>query len=479
MKKVVCFLALFMPIAVLAQSDVLQWTDAATWYFFESDGSNEGLNFQPNTPKKLTPINARFGADGLKESSFVFGGKLGVHGGIFEQSRGALFGPIEHTKSAVMGARGTLAAEAGNEKQKLSVWTDFGANTQMDELGFARFGVRYQRAISEWLNVTAAVDKSHFGYGVRGLFLSRDATAHPFTAVQVNMGNVSVVNQFGFLGVNPESKTEIDYTLDGITASKENRSFYASHAVEWQIVDNLSLLLYDAVVWSAQDGEHYRGFEPLYLNPFGFYRSLEFSVGSSDNALLGMSAKWNTPYGFELYGSGLLDEFLLSEIKAGNGWWGNKFALQGGLRRKSKNTLLGVEAVLVRPFTYSHGKPGQAFVSGGRPLGAKFGAGYTESLVYGVYNKDNAFVRVQMGFAWQGLEEGADPSNNFRSSEYGHTLLGEEPRLILHFRGETNLLTLNSGMSVNGTVETWYNNDPLDCYFFFGVNISSAFGRYF
>ena len=59
-----------------------------------------------------------------------------------------------------------------------------------------------------------------------------------------------------------------------------------------------------------------------------------------------------------LYTQLILDEFLLSEIKSGNGWWANKYGYQFGLKSYDflwvKNLSLQLEYNAVRPFPYKH-----------------------------------------------------------------------------------------------------------------------------
>jgi hypothetical protein len=59
-----------------------------------------------------------------------------------------------------------------------------------------------------------------------------------------------------------------------------------------------------------------------------------------------------------VYGQFLFDEFLLDEITAGDGWWGNKFAFQVGGKYLNvlgvDNLDLQVEYNQARPYTYSH-----------------------------------------------------------------------------------------------------------------------------
>jgi hypothetical protein len=95
-----------------------------------------------------------------------------------------------------------------------------------------------------------------------------------------------------------------------------------------------------------------------YLNPVIFYRAIEQQNGSSDNVLLGFDVKWNAAKHLQLYGQFVLDELIVENLRAGNGWWGNKFAVQAGVKYVDAfglpNLDLQAEVNVVRPYTYSH-----------------------------------------------------------------------------------------------------------------------------
>jgi hypothetical protein len=138
--------------------------------------------------------------------------------------------------------------------------------------------------------------------------------------------------------------------------------------------------VFESVVFSPQDSTNNNTFDPSYLNPVIFYRAIEQQYGSSDNALLGMDFKWNVFKKVSMYGQAVFDEFVLDEITAGNGWWANKFALQGGLKYIDalgvSNLDLQAEVNVVRPYTYSHttqyGSYSNYRQSLAHPLGANF-----------------------------------------------------------------------------------------------------------
>jgi hypothetical protein len=133
---------------------------------------------------------------------------------------------------------------------------------------------------------------------------------------------------------------------------------------------------FDAVIWKT-DSLGSRGFEFSYLNPIIFLRPVEASLDSPDNMMLGANVKYKVFSRTSLYGQLLLDEFKLNEIKAGNGWWGNKHAFQLGLKSYSvgiKNLNLQAELNYVRPYTYQHRSTLQNYAHYNQALAHPYGS---------------------------------------------------------------------------------------------------------
>ena len=111
-------------------------------------------------------------------------------------------------------------------------------------------------------------------------------------------------------------------------------------------------------MFSEDDSTGTDHFRLDYLNPVIFYRAIEQQNGSSDNVILGLDVKWNAARKLSFYGQFILDEFVLDHIMDGDGWWANKFAIQGGAKYIDAfgvpNLDLQGEVNIVRPYTYSH-----------------------------------------------------------------------------------------------------------------------------
>jgi hypothetical protein len=123
-----------------------------------------------------------------------------------------------------------------------------------------------------------------------------------------------------------------------------------------------------------------------YLNPIIFYRPVEYSISYSrqGNAVMGLGFKYKLSDLSHLYGQLVLDEFTLSELRAGNGYWANKFGGQIGFKYFDlfgyENLSFQTEINSARPFTFSHKQPILSYSHYSQPLAHPFGANFLENV---------------------------------------------------------------------------------------------------
>jgi hypothetical protein len=170
-----------------------------------------------------------------------------------------------------------------------------------------------------------------------------------------------------------------------VTSGKYPEKYIAFHHASINIGRKLNLGFFESIVFSPLDpssGTARNSFEVNYFNPIIFYRAIEQQYGSSDNAILGADFKWNVFKGVSLYGQFVLDEFLLAHVKARDGWWANKYALQGGIKYidvlNVPNLDLQVEGNVVRPYTYSHFTSYANYTNYRQPVAHPLGANFNE-----------------------------------------------------------------------------------------------------
>jgi hypothetical protein len=97
-----------------------------------------------------------------------------------------------------------------------------------------------------------------------------------------------------------------------------------------------------------------------------------------------MDARWNIGRSVSLYGQLVLDEFYLKEIRAGNGWWANKFGGQLGMKYINifglDNLDLQLEYNVARPYMHAHQDIYTNYAHYRQPLGHVLGGNFTEVL---------------------------------------------------------------------------------------------------
>ncbi len=165
---------------------------------------------------------------------------------------------------------------------------------------------------------------------------------------------------------------------DGVqTTTRVQRKFLVAHTLGVQLTDSWEVGVTEQTIFSRTTG-----FDAQYLNPVIFYRAVEQDNGSPDNAMIGAHSTLRLGRQAVVYGQYLLDEFKLDELLGGDGWWGNKYALQLGGKWFDVAGATGLDATLeynqVRPFTYGHRFQSIAFTHYDQPLAHPWGAAFQE-----------------------------------------------------------------------------------------------------
>ena len=174
---------------------------------------------------------------------------------------------------------------------------------------------------------------------------------------------------------------DVSRSQSGLSSSGSGYAdkFTALHHISINIGKKVNVGIFEAVVFNADDST---GIRLDYFNPIIFYRAIEQQNGSTDNVLLGMDFKWNAVKKLSFYGQFILDEFVIDNIRAGNGWWANKFAIQAGGKYVDAfgvgNLDLQGEINIVRPFTYSHNTAFGNYSSYRQPIAHPLGANFNE-----------------------------------------------------------------------------------------------------
>lgn len=224
-------------------------------------------------------------------------------------------------------------------------------------------------ALSKHVEIQLGHDRHVIGDGYRSLVYSDYAPPAFFLKLNTRVWKLHYMNLFQEL-ISEYRRNTGDRLLP--------KKYMALHRLGINVTDNFNVGLFEQVVFARDEGK----FELQYLNPVIFYRSIEQALGSEDNAMLGADFRWNIANRVQLYGQLMLDEFLLKEVKARNGWWANKQAGQLGAKYIDafglNNLDLQGEVNIIRPYTYQHRDQFTNYQHYNQPLAHPMGANLYE-----------------------------------------------------------------------------------------------------
>ena len=258
------------------------------------------------------------------------------------------------------------------------------------------------------INIQFGHGKNFIGDGYRSLFLSDVASPHPFLKLNTTFWKIKYTNTWMWLkDVRPE------VAVDGAFLTK----FMANHYLSWNVSRRVNVGLFESVIWTNTNN---RGFDVNYLNPIIFYRAIEFETGqAAGNALVGASAKYKWNDNINLYGQFVLDEFSLSDVKAGDKSWKNKFGYQLGIKYfnafKVDNLLVQFEYNRVRPYTYSHNTIVLNYGNNNQSMAHLWGSNFSEAVLIGRYHYKRWFGDAKLIFGARGF----DYNNGTDNFSYG------------------------------------------------------------
>lgn len=265
---------------------------------------------------------------------------------------------------------------------------------------------------SKLLNLNLGYGRNFIGDGYRSLLLSDGASPYPYVKINTTFWKIKYTNLYTWLkDVRPE------VTEDRTYATK----FAASHYLSLNVSKNWNIGFFESVIWTNKNN---RGFDMSFVNPIIFYRSVEFaSSARSGNAMLGLTSKykWNNQINF--YGQFLLDEFSLSDVKAGQKSWKNKFGIQMGAKYFNafniKNLLLQAEYNIVRPYVYSHSESITNYGHNNQSLGHQWGGNFKELVAIARYHNGRYYADAKLIIGTRGLDfNNATDTYNYGSDIY-------------------------------------------------------------
>lgn len=249
---------------------------------------------------------------------------------------------------------------------------------------------------ADFLNIQFGHGKNFIGDGYRSLLQSDVSSPYPFLKLNATFWKIKYTSTWMWL---KDVRDEVIEDKAFLT------KYMANHYLSWNVSKRLNIGFFESVVWSDSNG---RGFDVNYLNPIIFFRAIEFQTGQgAGNAILGLSSKYKWNNKVNLYGQFILDEFSLSDVKAGDKSWKNKYGYQLGVKYFNAfdvdNLLIQAEYNQVRPYTYSHNTQILNYANFNQPMAHLWGANFKELLLIGRYNYkrwfgDAKFIVGKRGF---------------------------------------------------------------------------------
>ncbi len=266
------------------------------------------------------------------------------------------------------------------------------------------------------VTLSFGVDRNFIGNGYRSLFLSDFSNDYLFLKIQTKVWRINYTNLY-IQGIENYEFNKGDNLLP--------KRFASMHHLSTNVLKWLNIGLFEGVVFSRTSG-----YELQYLNPIIFFRSTEQQLGSPDNSVMGLDYKVNAIKHLQLYGQLLIDDLSISNARKNNGWWGNKWGIQTGVKYVDaffiKNLDIQLEANLVRPYTYTHHDSITDYTNYNLPFAHPLGANFREFIGVVRYQPiKNLFVQLRaISYLYGADEPGKLWGGNIRMPSTEKTIVG-------------------------------------------------------
>ena len=305
----------------------------------------------------------------------------------------------------------------------------------------------------KYFNFQLGHGKNFLGDGYRSLLLSDVSFNNIYFKATLNVWHIKYLVLYNQYIDIRENIPDFGYA----------RKYSTVHYLSWAVSKRVNISFFDAIIWKNTDSTgRYRGFDFQYLNPIIFMRPVEFSIGSPDNALMGLNISVVAGAHNVFYGQLALDEFTLHEVTAGNGYWANKQAFQLGFKSydifKIKNLYFQTEFNYVPPYTYSEREEIMNYGHYNQPLAHPFGANFWETVNFIRYNYRRFYFNYEFLYSVYGEDS---PGKNYgkdiyksydtRVSDYGN-FVGQGIKTNLLYNKFTVSFLINPAYNFNFTL---------------------------
>ncbi len=308
--------------------------------------------------------------------------------------------------------------------------------------GYATGWMRFKA--NRFFTFEAGTGRNFFGNGYRSMLLSDNARNAPYFRIDTRIWRLHYVNLWSEFQDNRFVDTK---------GGAYQKKYGAFHYLSYAITKRLEFSFFEAVIWQGRDSTHSRGFDINYLNPIILYRPVEWTMGSPDNAMMGVALNYQFLDKTFLYGQFIIDEWSVKHMKERDGWWANKYGGQIGAksfidfaRTKTTSTLLrGIffqsELNFARPYTFSHYNVKQSYSHFSQPLAHPLGANFIEWVNFVTLRWDRFMLDCRYSTATFGA--------NYNNLNYGQNILLPYTTYVNEFGNE-----IGQGLETNLTYKT-------------------------
>lgn len=297
---------------------------------------------------------------------------------------GTVFNHLGYNVSVIKGG--------ANGYHPLQIKTDprltysFKYNENLEPLKNYDFTQGYLQYVSEpapgsVLAVQLGRETTKYGYGYgNSLILTGEQPDLDFFKFRMNYGYFSMTSM--------HASTVGGFSVD---RSKNYTKYLALHRLQLSFPNLFDIGVGEATIYSRQ-------LDMAYLTPLSFFKFLELSLQDRDNNLFWADFQTHFIPGFEIQGTFLMDEDILSNLGDLNRY-SNKIALQGGFWWTSPLGIpdlnLVMEYTMIRPYVYSHLDSVNTYSAYGFPLGHRIGPN-SDELMTRLFYYANSSVKLTL-----------------------------------------------------------------------------------
>lgn len=356
--------------------------------------------------------------------------------------------------------------------------------SEKDFISYYRASGYVTASLNKYMDLQFGHTRNFIGDGVRTFILGSDQPEYLNMRLNTRVWKINYTNIWAELRGYPTNNT-------GTGREAQTRKYTATHHLGINLTKNLNVGIFETIIFQRDSGNQTTGYDLNYLNPIIFYKAVENGLNSVDKAVLGAHIKYNFLKHFSVYGQLVLSEFVFKELVASDGWWGNKYAMQGGLKYINafgiNNLDLQGEYNFARPFMYTSYSNQQSFTHLRAPMAHPLGANFREMIGIIRYQPLNRlFVTARLTYArygndsngsnWGGnidLGYTTNPPVRYYGNEVAQGVLTNlyHAELLITYMYKHNLfIDMRAGYRKNTSVLKQFEIDVP--YFSFGVRLN-------